>query len=106
MENPKTENNEIRRKILEILYEADKTSSRLVEMDYLKEKLNLDDSELDFHVKYLDQKSYLETSRVSHAYFLTAKITARGVDLIEDTAAFDSEFPTKIIQIHNSLALL
>lgn len=98
----KTENNEIRREILHILYGAAKNSLGSVRRSYLKEKLNLDDNELDFHVKYLDQKYYLETSRVSHAYFLTAKITAHGIDLVEDTAAFNREFPVKIIQIHNS----
>lgn len=90
-------NNGIRRKILEILYEAAKEhGGNFVERDYLKNQLKLDDDEIDFEVRYLHEKAYLDISPVSDVYFLAAKITSHGMDLVEDNATFNSVFPINI----------
>lgn len=95
-------NSEIRRKILEILYEtARKQNGRYKNRHDLKTQLGLDDKDLDFHILYLYEKHYLEIVRAPRVNFQSAKITSRGIDLVEDNNRLNSIFPINIT--HNTV---
>ena len=49
------------------------------------------------------EKYYLDITSVGHVYFLEAKITSHGIDLIRNKEEFNRIFPpVNISNIHNS----
>jgi hypothetical protein len=88
-------NVEIRRKILEMTYELFKEHPyyRLTPKDF-REKLDIGTKDLHFNIIYLEEKGYLELQKpLEGSIFVGARITTKGVDLIEDPFQFDMAFP-------------
>lgn len=75
----------IRRQILEILYDHEKKDPLgYLDRKILKEKSNLEDNQLDFHVLYLEEKNYVELLKGLGSRFEMARITSYGTDIIEE----------------------
>lgn len=88
-------NIEIRRKILEMAYERFKEHPYyIITPKEFKEKLNIDLKTLNFNIVYLEEKGYIELQKpLEGSLFVGARITSRGVDLVEDDYQFDIQFP-------------
>ncbi len=88
-------NIEIRRKILEMSYERFKEHPyyRITPKEF-KEILNIDLKTLNFNIVYLEEKGYIELQKpLEGSLFVGARITSKGVDLVEDEFQFDTTFP-------------
>ncbi|MEO0126865.1 MAG: hypothetical protein ABIL44_03835, partial [candidate division WOR-3 bacterium] len=88
-------NIEIRRKILEMAYEKFKEHPyyRITPREF-KEALNIDLKTLNFNIVYLEEKGYIELQKpLEGSLFVGARITSKGVDLVEDDYQFDITFP-------------
>lgn len=88
-------NLEIRRRILELLYKsyADHPYNRITPKEF-KEILNIGLKELHFNIIYLEEKGYVELSKpLEGSIFVGARITPRGVDLVEDEYELNVFFP-------------
>lgn len=93
-------NSEIRRKILELLYQADEECpGESVERKTLKDKLHIEDNKLDSNMLYMEEKNYVELYKSIDAVFDGAQITAYGKDLVENKEPFNRDFPISITQI-------
>jgi hypothetical protein len=82
-------NPEIRRMILEFAYKhyQDNPYYRIIASEF-KEQLNVNLKELHFNIVYLEEKGYLELQKpIEGSLFISARITARGIDLVEDEYA-------------------
>lgn len=92
--NPK----ELRKKILECLYE--KRSEFDVDPSELFERMNVSEPELDMEIRYLEEKGFVRiiSSFMGKPYlnFCGVKITANGIDLVEDPDEFNKLFSIKI----------
>jgi len=88
-------NIEIRRKILEMVYE------RCLEHPYyrvtpkeFRTELNIGLKELHFNIIYLEEKGYLELQKpLEGSLFVGARITTKGIDLVENEYQLDLMFP-------------
>lgn len=88
-------NIEIRRKILEMLYERFKEHPyhRITPKEF-KEALNIGLKELNYNIIYLEEKGYVELQKpLEGNIFVGARITTNGIDLVEDEYQFDIIFP-------------
>ncbi|MCX7994478.1 MAG: hypothetical protein N3A65_01730 [candidate division WOR-3 bacterium] len=88
-------NIEIRRKILEMVYEKFKEHPyyRITPKEF-KEALNIDLKTLNFNIVYLEEKGYIELEKpLEGSLFVGARITSKGIDLVEDEYQFDITFP-------------
>ncbi len=89
---------EIRRKILQALYKCHETeafcpvkSSALLNIIGLEDEAALFDS-----LQYLHDEGFIEgifAAYLPQGYFESARITAKGIDLLNDTARLDSLLP-------------
>jgi len=107
-------NIEIRRKILKMAYEKfmEHPYYRITPKEF-KEALNIDLKTLNFNIVYLEEKGYIELQKpLEGSLFVGARITSKGVDLVEDDYQFDIAFPvpddtsTMQINIFKELNLL
>lgn len=90
-------NIEIRRRILEMLYEQFKEHPyyRITPKEF-KELLNIDLKTLNFNIVYLEEKGYIELQKpLEGSLFVGARITSKGVDLVEDDYQLDITFPVE-----------
>jgi uncharacterized LabA/DUF88 family protein len=88
-------NIEIRRKIMEMVYEKFKEHPyyRITPKEF-KEALNIDLKTLNFNIVYLEEKGYIELQKpLEGSLFVGARITSKGIDLVEDKYQFDITFP-------------
>ncbi|MEO0216858.1 MAG: hypothetical protein ABIL14_07570, partial [candidate division WOR-3 bacterium] len=88
-------NIEIRRKIMEMAYERFKEHPyyRITPKEF-KEALNIDLKTLNFNMVYLEEKGYIELQKpLEGSLFVGARITSKGIDLVEDEYQFDITFP-------------
>ncbi|MGQ9464171.1 MAG: hypothetical protein ACUVQ3_02385 [bacterium] len=88
-------NIEIRRRILEMLYEQFKEHPyyRITPKEF-KDALNIDLKTLNFNIVYLEEKGYVELQKpLEGSLFVGARITSKGVDLVEDEYQFAITFP-------------
>lgn len=88
-------NIEIRRKILEMVFECFKEHPyhRITPKEF-KEELNIGLKELNYNVIYLEEKGLLELQKpLEGSLFVGARITSKGIDLLEDEYKFDIMFP-------------
>ena len=88
-------NNEIRRKILQILYEsfAEHPYNRTTPREF-KENLDVGLKALHFNIIYLEEKGYVELSKpLEGSMFVAARITPKGIDLVEDECEFNVLYP-------------
>ena len=94
---------EIRKKILELLYQN--RSEFFVKPSLLLEKLDYSDEQLDNEIRYLSEKGYVKImSEFCGQRFLSftgLKLTANGVDLVEDPDEFNKLFTVKINNFGN-----
>jgi len=75
---------EIRRKILEYIYQKNLNKPKyMASREELKTNLGINDAELDNNVLYLDGKNLLKLNKRLGAIFLEAEITINGIDSIE-----------------------
>ena len=98
-------NAEIRRRMLEILYKCytDHPYNRITPKEF-KEILNIGLKELQFNIIYLEEKGYVELSKpLEGSVFVGARITTRGVDLVEDEYEFNVFFPEESIAIPDEI---
>jgi hypothetical protein len=90
-------NPEIRRRILEIAYQRFQGNpyDRVTPAEF-KDALDINLKELHFNIVYLEEKGYLELQKpVEGTLFVTARITVKGIDLVEDAYQLDMVFPVK-----------
>lgn len=98
-------NAEIRRRILELLYKSytDHPYNRITPKEF-KEVLGIGLKELHFNIIYLEEKGYIELSKpLEGSIFVGARITPRGVDLVEDECEFNVFFPEESIKIPDEI---
>ena len=92
-------NNRIRREILELLYKQKRRCNGGVREEFLIKNLDekIDINDLRFHVDYLDKKGYIIIKPVYDGFITIEKftITSKGIDLVENLDALNSEFPLK-----------
>jgi hypothetical protein len=90
-------NPEIRRKILEFAYKhyQENPYYRIIPNEF-KDHLNIHLKELHFNIVYLEEKGYLELQKpIEGSLFVSARITARGIDLVEDEYQMEVHFPNQ-----------
>jgi hypothetical protein len=90
-------NAEIRRRILQMLYDRFKEHpyNRIASKEF-KEELNISLKDLQFHVIYLEEKKLLELQKpLEGSLFVGARITPKGIDLIEDEFQMNISFPAQ-----------
>ncbi len=90
-------NSAIRKKMLEILYELfQKRPYNRITPKELIEIIGVDLETLHFNAVYLEEKGYLELQKpLDGTLFVGARITAEGIDLIEDIDKFNAIFSTR-----------
>ena len=99
---------EIRHRILEILYEFEQENPLIVgglSRDKMKEILHISEEKMDFNMVYLEQKGLLTLFKGIGTWF-HARITAFGIDVIGDKEKFSEQFPfiqTNIQEIHGDV---
>ena len=89
-------NREIRRKILEILYESfkDHPYGRITPKE-LQEALDISLKELQFNAIYLEEKGLIELQKpLEGSLFVGARATSKGIDIVEDEYELDMLFPS------------
>jgi hypothetical protein len=88
---------EIRREILKMVYEryTQHPYYRVTPKEF-KEELGISLRQLNFNIVYLEEKGLLELQKpLEGSLFVGARITPRGIDLVEDEFQFDTTFPLK-----------
>lgn len=88
-------NIEIRRKILEMVYERfrEHPYHRVTPKEF-RETLNINLRELHYNIIYLEEKGYLELQKpLEGNIFVGARITPKGIDLVEDEYQLNIMFP-------------
>jgi DNA-binding MarR family transcriptional regulator len=88
-------NSEIRRKIIELLYERFKEHPyhRITPKEF-REVLHIDLKTLYYNIIYLEEKGYIELQKpLEGSLFVGARITTKGIDLIEDEYQFNIVYP-------------
>jgi DNA-binding MarR family transcriptional regulator len=89
-------NHELRRKILQMLYACftEHPYHRLTPQEFI-ENLNVTHKVLDFNIIYLEEKGYVELQKpLEGSIFVGARITPKGIDLVENKRKFSELFPT------------
>ena len=85
----------LRRKILEMVYERFKEHPyyRITPKEF-KESLNISLKELHYNIIYLEEKGLIELQKpLEGSIFVGARITPKGIDLVEDEYQLDIVFP-------------
>jgi len=96
------DNQEIRRKILELLYEHALENSTEMSDDLLNQELDIEFNKLNFNIDYLEKEGYISVQRFLGEDYLV-EIESKGINLVETPEKFDSLFPiVNITQIYNS----
>ncbi|MDO5836099.1 MAG: hypothetical protein Q4P17_06285 [Methanobacterium sp.] len=96
------DNQEIRRKIIELLYDNASKGSERVTKGILKKELGIGYNELNFNINYLEKERYISVERFMGGHYVV-EIRSRGINLVENPKKFDSLFPlVNITQIYNS----
>lgn len=88
-------NIELRRKILEMVYERFKEHPyyRVTPKEF-KEALTIGLKDLYYNVIYLEEKGYIELQKpLEGSIFVGARITPKGIDLVEDEYQLNIVFP-------------
>ncbi|WP_048190499.1 hypothetical protein [Methanobacterium sp. SMA-27] len=92
------DNNEIRREILEVLYEFEQDDpGRKVNRGHIKEKLDIDYKQIKSNIRWLEGEGYVKVDWLPQTFL--SLITNRGINLIENKEEFNKEFP--LINVQN-----
>jgi hypothetical protein len=90
----RTKNDSIRLRILEILYKkAIEGGDWAVEREELKRLLPIPEHQFDFNVLYLHEKKLLKIHILENGNWQAAKISGKGIDVVENKPRFIGEFP-------------
>ena len=94
------ENKEIRRKILEYLYQRDEENPQnYVSKQKLIGFLDVEGKKVDTNILYLEEKGYVELIKgIGAGLFSSARINSYGKDLVENADQFNIEFPIRLTQ--------
>jgi hypothetical protein len=100
--------NELRHQILELLHKSAQQDPLTLGLDRarMKEHLQVPENQMDFNIFYLRDKRLIELLQCMGTPWVLAKITAFGIDVIEDKDRFKVEFPfiqTNIQQIQGDV---
>ena len=91
---PEISNDEIRYKILEVLYNvASKGTDWRVKRSFLISKLKLDERLIDFNLLYLDSRKLAQVVQLRDNNWDTVRITGKGIDVYEHKLKFASQYP-------------
>ncbi|RKX71729.1 hypothetical protein DRP53_00655 [candidate division WOR-3 bacterium] len=85
---------ELRRQILRLLYEKfqEHPYHRILAKEFC-EIIGVPLQRLDYNMIYLEEKGYVELQKPREGdVFISARITAKGIDLVEDDFEFDLRF--------------
>lgn len=95
---------DIRRKVLEKLYDIEKkTPGKMIMSGKLINELHIPNEELGFNIRYLHKKGFIDAKEgMGTLYNAIIRINHNGIDLIEDESEFNTKFPLKITNIQNS----
>lgn len=97
----KLNNIQIRRRILQLLYEVhNRDSHGAIEQDEFAERLNLPANRVQSNLTYLYDKKLVQLRRTStggRRVYHFAQITASGIDLLDDPSEFNERFPPQVI---------
>ena len=88
-------NHGLRRKILQMLYTCftEHPYHRITPEEFT-ESLGITQKMLDFNIIYLEEKGYIELQKpLEGSIFVGARITPKGIDVVEDKKKFDILFP-------------
>ena len=89
--------NEIRRQLLETLYnfalKETKAHFPVLSRENIQKMLNFPDAKLDFNIVYLEQKGLIELRRGASPYWYGAQITAFGIDVLQNQDKYNDQFP-------------
>jgi hypothetical protein len=99
------DNKEIRRKILEFIYQKNEEKPGYrVKREELQQYLDIPDNKLINNILYLEEKCYLKLQKSIGSQFVDAQINSYGIDLVENPDEFNNKFPINITQnvIQNS----
>jgi hypothetical protein len=94
-------NQEIRRKILEILYESfvEHPYNRVTPSEF-KEMIKIGLKDLHFNMIYLEEKGYVELQKpLEGSVFVGARLTSKGIDLVEDEYQMAVFFPEEAAEL-------
>lgn len=83
------DNQKIRRKILEFLYDSAKNSSNKVPKGILKQELGIEYGELDFNIDYLKDEGYIDVEEGMRGYYAVV-IKSKGINLVENPNEFNN----------------
>ncbi len=99
---PEISNDEVRYKILQVLYEtATKSADWRVQRSYLKTKLNLDEKQIDFNLLYLDSRKLAQVTEARDSNWEQVRITGKGIDVYEHKLKFVDRYPFIQVAIQN-----
>lgn len=91
-----TESLRVRRRVMEALYALFREYPyALIELSHLQDACGVEAQTLNWNMVYLEKCGYLELDKSGDCppfVACTASLTAAGIDLIEDTAAFQRRF--------------
>lgn len=98
-------NNEIRNRILQILFDYYYEESVLsgIERSKMLELLQVPEKNIDANMLYLEQKGLITLGHEMGSLWTDANITAYGIDAIENKEKFKDQFQDKELQVLNSL---
>lgn len=92
---PSIDHNEIRHRILEILYKFAEQNSQSLGLDRerMQKTLQISEKLIDFNMLYLEEKGLIKLFKVTGSLWHSAQITAFGMDVIENKEKFGEQFP-------------
>ncbi|MBM4240967.1 MAG: hypothetical protein FJ150_04815 [Euryarchaeota archaeon] len=99
------DNIEIRRKILEKLYDTEKINpGNIISSIDLGNELNISNEDLGFNIKYLKEKQFINAEQMATPFYSALlSIAPYGIDIVEDENEFNRSFPLmNITNIRNS----
>jgi len=104
---PQINHDEIRHRILEILYKfaQDNPESFGLSKEAFQQILKIPEKKVFFNISYLDEKGLVRASMGIGNWFY-AKITAFGIDVVENKEKYREQFPfiqTTIQEIHGDV---
>ncbi len=98
-------NDSVRLRILEILYKkAAEGGDWTMQREEIIQLLPISEKQLDFNVQYLHNKKLLKIRVLEKANWQATKITAKGIDVIENKPRFADEFPFILESIQGKMA--
>ena len=86
---------QVRIDILEVLYKhlTDDPTSSGVDRAIIQDTLKISESQMDLNMSYLEEKTLVTLFRIKGSQWTFAKITAEGIDVVENKERHAEKFP-------------